>query len=111
MSKEFITNQDKLLAEVVNNYLKDSENLCFLIGFFYFSGFEEIVDNIGDKKLRRLVSVNSELNYNESSIVAPELPGIISREDYEKAGIEELEEWEKVSTGMERKCLNLDFTR
>ncbi|WP_372949101.1 Eco57I restriction-modification methylase domain-containing protein [Mariniphaga sp.] len=35
-----------------------------------------------------------ELTYDEALIVDPELPGIISREDYEKAGIEELAEWE-----------------
>jgi len=29
----------------------------------------------------------------EALIVDPELPGIISREDYEKAGVEELAEW------------------
>jgi|GEM_PF-6083641 len=58
MSKEFITNQEKLLAEVVNN--------CYILKI-------EIPVNL---------------------IVDPELPGIISREDYEKAGIEELAEWE-----------------
>ncbi|WP_297085786.1 N-6 DNA methylase [uncultured Draconibacterium sp.] len=35
-----------------------------------------------------------ELSYEEALIVDPELPGIISREDYEQAGIEELAEWE-----------------
>jgi adenine-specific DNA-methyltransferase len=35
-----------------------------------------------------------ELTYDEALIVDPELPGIISREDYEKAGIEEMAEWE-----------------
>ena len=93
MSKEFITNQEKLLSDVVNNYLKDSDNLYFLVGFFYFSGFEEIVENIGDKKLKMLVS-GCESTYNEAFIVDPELPCIISREDYEKAGVEELAEWE-----------------
>ena len=41
-----------------------------------------------------------ELTYAEALIVDPELPGSISREDYEKAGIEELAEWEKVWTGI-----------
>ncbi len=27
MSKKFITNQEKLLSDLVNNYLKDSDNL------------------------------------------------------------------------------------
>lgn len=35
-----------------------------------------------------------ELTYDEALLVDPELPGIISREDYEKAGVEELAEWE-----------------
>ena len=35
-----------------------------------------------------------ELTWAEALIVDPELPGIISREDYEKAGVEDLAEWE-----------------
>ena len=35
-----------------------------------------------------------ELSYEEALIVDHELPGIISREDYEKAGVEVLAEWE-----------------
>ncbi|WP_297085784.1 helicase-related protein [uncultured Draconibacterium sp.] len=60
MTKEFITNQEKLLTNVVNNYIKDSENLYFLVGFFYFSGFEEIFNNINDKKLKVLVGLEIE---------------------------------------------------
>ena len=60
MSKEFITNQERLLSEVVNNYLKDSDNLYFLVGFFYFSGFEEIFDNLKDKHLKILVGLEIE---------------------------------------------------
>ena len=46
MSKEFITNQEKLLSDVVNNYLKKSDNLYFHVGFFYFSAYEEIVETL-----------------------------------------------------------------
>lgn len=60
MSKEFITNQDKLLTDVVNNYLQDSDNLYFLVGFFYFSGFEEIFENLIDKNLKILVGLEIE---------------------------------------------------
>lgn len=35
-----------------------------------------------------------ELTFDEALIVDPELPGIISKKDYEKASIEELAEWE-----------------
>jgi len=51
------------------------------------------VENIGDKKLKVLVS-GCELNRDEAIIFNPELPGIISRKDYEKAGVEQLAEWE-----------------
>ena len=34
-----------------------------------------------------------ELTYDEALLVDPELSELISREDYEKAGIEELAEW------------------
>ena len=42
-----------------------------------------------------------DLTWDEALIVDPELPGIISREDYEKAGMEELAEWENVWNGIE----------
>jgi len=42
MTTQFITNQQRLLADVVNNILPSSKNLYFLVGYFYFSGFEEI---------------------------------------------------------------------
>jgi hypothetical protein len=34
------------------------------------------------------------LTWDEALIIDPELPGNISREDYENAGVEELAEWE-----------------
>jgi len=36
-----------------------------------------------------------QLTWAEALIVDPELSGIISREDYKKAGVEELAEWKK----------------
>lgn len=60
MSTHFITNQDKLLGDVVNNILPSSNRLSFLVGYFYFSGFKEIYENIKDKKLRILVGLEIE---------------------------------------------------
>ena len=54
MSHQFITNQDKLLSEVFNNILPSSKALYFLVGYFYFSGFEEIYKNIEDKNIKIL---------------------------------------------------------
>jgi len=55
MSTQFITNEEKLLSEVINNILPSSEKLYFLIGYFYFSGFQEIYKKIGDKEINILV--------------------------------------------------------
>ena len=60
MDTQFITNQDKLLSDVVNNILPSSQRLYFLVGYFYFSGFEEIYRNVKDKEVRILVGLEVE---------------------------------------------------
>lgn len=60
MSHQFITNQDKLLSEVFNNILPSSKALYFLVGYFYFSGFEEIYKNVSDKNIKILVGLDVE---------------------------------------------------
>lgn len=60
MSHQFITNQDKLLSEVFNNILPSSKSLYFLVGYFYFSGFEEIYKNVSDKNIKILVGLDVE---------------------------------------------------
>ena len=60
MSTQFITNQEKLLSDVVNNILPSSEKLYFLVGYFYFSGFEEIYKNVTDKEIKILVGLEIE---------------------------------------------------
>jgi superfamily II DNA or RNA helicase len=60
VSTQFITNEEKLLSEVINNILPSSEKLYFLIGYFYFSGFQEIYKKIGDKEINILVGLEIE---------------------------------------------------
>lgn len=60
MTTQFITNQEKLLSDVVNNILPASDKLSFLVGYFYFSGFEEIYQRISDKNIRILVGLEIE---------------------------------------------------
>lgn len=62
MSSEIITNQEKFLSDVVNNILPSSKNLYFLVGYFYFSGFEEIYKNVSDKHVKILVGLEIESN-------------------------------------------------
>ncbi|MBN1414851.1 MAG: helicase [Bacteroidales bacterium] len=56
----FITNQDQLLAEVMESIFPMTQNLYFLVGFFYFSGFEEIYKHLDDKNVKMLVGLDIE---------------------------------------------------
>jgi len=60
VSTQFITNEEKLLSDIINNILPSSEKLYFLIGYFYFSGFQEIYKKIGDKEIKILVGLEIE---------------------------------------------------
>lgn len=60
MTTQFITNKEKKLAEVINNILPSCEDLYFLVGYFYFSGFEQIYKQLTEKKLRMLVGLEIE---------------------------------------------------
>ncbi|MBV6477755.1 MAG: RNA polymerase-associated protein RapA [Ignavibacteria bacterium] len=60
MNSQFITNQSKLLSEVFKNIIPSTENLYFLVGYFYFSGFEEIHQEVKDRNLKILVGMEVE---------------------------------------------------
>lgn len=61
MSKsDIITNQTDFLATVFSDILSCSEKLYFLVGYFYFSGFEEIYSQLAQKELKILVGMNIE---------------------------------------------------
>lgn len=61
-SEHFITNSgSKSLAKVIEGILPHkAASLDFLVGYFYFSGIEEIYKNISDKKMRILVGLDME---------------------------------------------------
>ncbi len=60
MQSSFITNQDKFLSEIINGILPKCDNACFLVGYFYFSGFAEIYRKVSIKPLRVLVGLDIE---------------------------------------------------
>lgn len=57
MTTQFITNQQRLLTDVVNNILPSTQKLYALVGYFYFSGFQELYKNLKDKHLKLLVGL------------------------------------------------------
>ncbi|WP_051290636.1 helicase-related protein [Dysgonomonas capnocytophagoides] len=61
-SEYFITNNgEKSLAKMIKGILPvKADCLDFLVGYFYFSGIEEIYKNISDKKMRILVGLEME---------------------------------------------------
>lgn len=60
MSNQFITNQERLLSDVINNILPSASKLDFLVGYFYFSGFKEVYKNLDGKHVRILVGLDVE---------------------------------------------------
>jgi len=62
MSQYFITNtKEKSLSKVIQGILPTKTiSLDFLVGYFYFSGIEEIYGNIADKHMRILVGLEME---------------------------------------------------
>ena len=60
MSHNLITNQDLFLSEIINNILPGCNKACFLVGYFYFSGFQELSKQLQDKHLRILVGLDIE---------------------------------------------------
>ncbi|HLP60264.1 MAG TPA: hypothetical protein VK186_15600 [Candidatus Deferrimicrobium sp.] len=68
-TNQLITNQTKFLHEVINNILPSSQNLFFLMGYFYFSGFQELHEN-----LRGLANNSAKAQYDHMpALVEPML--------------------------------------
>lgn len=62
-TSKFITNEsDKKLLDIIKIAASKSERLDFLVGFFYFSGFHEVHEDIQDKNMRILVGLDSDIN-------------------------------------------------
>jgi len=56
----FITNEEILLSELIADIIPNSEKLYFLVGYFYFSGFEEIYKAVSDKQIKILIGLEVE---------------------------------------------------
>jgi superfamily II DNA or RNA helicase len=61
---EITNEQGNKLTDVINNIMPSAQNLYFLVGYFYFSGFQEIYKNLDDKKLKILVGMDIQKDLN-----------------------------------------------
>lgn len=62
MSGKLITNQTTTLSDLFLSILPETKDICFLVGYFYFSGFPEFYKNVKDKKMRILGPYKRSLN-------------------------------------------------
>lgn len=54
----FITNQDRLLSEIISGILPKTTAVDMLVGYFYFSGYSLLAKKLSDKKIRILVGLD-----------------------------------------------------
>ena len=58
MSGSFITNKVKFLSDIINGILPKTNAVDILVGYFYYSGYTQLSDNLKDKTIRILVGLD-----------------------------------------------------
>ena len=61
MSSNFITNKELFLSDIINGILPKTDAVCMLIGYFYYSGYIQLSEQLKDKQIRILVGLDAEL--------------------------------------------------
>lgn len=61
MSSNFITNKELFLSDIINGILPKTDAVCMLIGYFYYSGYIQLSEQLKDKQIRILVGLDVEL--------------------------------------------------
>lgn len=93
MSSTFITNKEKFLSDIINGILPKTDAVDILVGYFYYSGYVQLSDNLKNKQVRILVGLDVDLKITKH-IQEIEIfrRGLISRnvckEDYYKHFVE-----------------------
>lgn len=65
-NKSFITNKNQLLKDVINNILPKSNSVDILVGYFYFSGYQALTENLKDKHVRILVGMDIDTTIHQT---------------------------------------------
>lgn len=65
MSSSFITNKDKFLSDIINGILPKTNAVDILVGYFYYSGYIQLSENLKDKQIRILVGLDVDLQISK----------------------------------------------
>src|SRR5574344_1396451 len=65
MSNSFITNKDKFLSDIINGILPKTNAVYILVGYFYYSGYIQLSENLKDKQISRLVGLDVDLQISK----------------------------------------------
>lgn len=61
MGSNFITNKERFLSDIINGILPKIDAVYMLIGYFYYSGYVQLSEQLKDKQIRILVGLDAEL--------------------------------------------------
>lgn len=83
----FITNQEKLLAEIINGILPKTQAVDMLVGYFYYSGYNLLSEGLADKNIRILVGLDVDTQITKhireiNALTSSQLSRGQIREDY-----------------------------
>jgi hypothetical protein len=92
-----IDNKNQTLQNALKNALSTADSVDIAVGFFYFSGFQALFDQLKDKKVRILVGLE----------VDPDLVPLIAQ--YAKDGDEDLSRWQPRRPTTSRTSLKLNY--
>ena len=87
MAHSFITNQERLLADIITGILPKSDAVDILVGYFYFSGYAQLADKLVDKHLRILVGLDTRISNRVREV-------------------EELVEWQRIRSKVREEYFN-----
>ncbi len=92
-----IDNKNQTLQEALKNALQSSDSVDIAVGFFYFSGFQALAEQLKDKKVRILVGLEVD------SQLIPQIA------QYSKDGDEDLSRWQPRRPTTSRTALKLNY--
>lgn len=65
MSSSFITNKEKFLSDIINGILPKTDTVDILVGYFYYSGYMQLSDQLKGKQIRILVGLDVDLHISK----------------------------------------------